>query len=97
MRTIVSHYLGSSSDSDQADVVASLLFNGNIFHDNSIAKVAEKVTQCQNSISFNAIALLRAIDLNSSLNDSGVNEYASIGNPASGASLLVKRWQISGV
>ena len=97
MRAIVSHYLSSSSDSDQADIVASLLFNGNIFQDNSIAKVAEKVTQCQNSISFNAIALLRAIDLNSSLNDSGVNEYASIGNPASGASLLVKRWQISGV
>eukprot|EP00956_Cyclotella_meneghiniana_P021195 scaffold38243_cov75-Cyclotella_meneghiniana.AAC.1 len=38
MRAIVSHYLSSSSNSDQADIVASLLFNGNIFQDNSIAK-----------------------------------------------------------
>ena len=96
MKCIVKHHLSGTDDDKQADTVAGLLFRSGLFSDESVEKVAYKVTKGVNSYNFNAIALLRCIDCHAaSLNDTAVSQYASIGNPAPGQALLIKRWQIT--
>lgn len=98
MKAIVNHHLSTISKQDKADCTADLLFNGHLFTKPSMDKVARKITQCYNSHEFSAIALLKTIDCHvGALNDTGVTQYARIGNPKRGSALLTKRHQVSKV
>ena len=94
-KTIVSHYLHHFNDDDKADAIANLLFNESIFDKNSTQKVAHQITRGITTQKFNAVALLRLLDLHTgALNDTGVDLYASLGDPSKGQGFLPKRWRM---
>jgi hypothetical protein len=92
MSAIVNHHLQNLSDDNKADCTASILFNKSMFSEESARKVAQGV----NGHDFSAVALLHMIDCHiGSLNDMGATQYASIGKPKRGQSLLNKRHHLT--
>ena len=78
------------------------MFNGNIFSKAASDKASEKATRTMTSCIFNAVELLKAIDMKAgSLNDNGINEYAkiqlssSLTSPPQGRSMLRPRHNIT--
>ena len=96
LSTLVLGTADNSHQKMQANSLAEILFNSDLFSDDAVQNVPDKVTSTVNSYQFNAMALLQCIDCHAaSLNDRAVSQYASIGNPRRGEALLVKRWQIT--
>ena len=92
IKSLVDHHLQHLSDDDQANSLAEMLFNSDLFSDReNIQNIADKVTSTVKSYQFNAMALLQCIDCRAaSLNDRVVSQCASIGNPGRGEALLVE-------
>jgi hypothetical protein len=96
IESLVNHHLHQLFDEEKADRVAEYFFNGNLFPNDTVKKVARKVARTVNSFEYSAVALLKTIDCHvGSLNDTGVSQYANIGNPKKGDSLLNKRHHIT--
>jgi hypothetical protein len=96
MKAIVNHHLRDMADEKKAGCTAEILFNSSLFDGSSIDKVAHKVAQGVNSTVFSPVALLNTIDCHvGSLNDTGATQYARIGSPKRGQSLLNKRHHLS--
>jgi hypothetical protein len=96
MEELVNHHLKQLSEQDKADCVADIIFNGDIFRKKATTKVARHIARGVNSHEFSAVALLQTIDCHvGALNDTGVSQYANIGNPIRGSSLLPKRHHLS--
>lgn len=96
MKELVNHHLRQLSEQNKADSVADILFNGEIFGKAATTKVARYIARGVNSHDFSAVALLQTIDCHvGALNDTGVSQYANIGNPSRGLSLLPKRHHLS--
>lgn len=96
MKELVNHHLRQLSEQNKADSVADILFNGEIFGKAATTKVARHIARGVNSHDFSAVALLQTIDCHvGALNDTGVSQYANIGNPSRGLSLLPKRHHLS--
>jgi hypothetical protein len=96
MKELVNHHLKQLSQQDKADCVADIMFNGDIFRKESTTTVARHIARGVNSQEFSAVALLQTIDCHvGALNDTGVSQYANIGRPIRGSSLLPKRHHLS--
>jgi hypothetical protein len=92
---LVSHHLHNFSVENKAHAAAKVLFNESIFENKAVNFVVDKISRCYNSMKYNSVALLRAIDANAGLNDTAIDIYASIGNPKRGQANLVKRWELT--
>ena len=102
IRTLVDFHFSNYDENEHADIMGELLFNGNFFSKDASNKASEKITRTLASCIFNAVQLLKAIDMKAgSSNDSSIDEYAKIErdvgltSPPQGKSILRPRHNIT--
>ena len=79
MKILLDYHLGAYTETERADILREMFFNGGLFSADATTEVSMKVSCSVTSTIFSAVALLRSIDSHAgALNNSDVQQYAEI-------------------